>query len=57
MFEIWDRENEVGKYIPEYDPNWDVDTFKEHIINTFRSDLYERGVIKLKEQQQTVQII
>ena len=54
MFKIWDRENEVGKYIPEYDPNWDVDAFKEHIINTFRSDLYERGVIKLKDSNEII---
>ena len=49
MFEIWDRENEVGKYIPDYDPNWTLETFTEHIVNTFRSDLYDRGVIKLKD--------
>ncbi len=54
MFKIFDREHEVGKYIPSYDPNWTVETFTEHIINTFRSDLYDRGVIKLKETNEII---
>lgn len=54
MFKIWDRENEVGKYIPDYDPNWTEETFTEHIVNTFRSDLYDRGVIKLKDTNEII---
>ena len=54
MFDIWGNDREVGKYVPEFDPDWTFDTFKEHIINTFRNQDYERYIIKEKKENKVI---
>lgn len=54
MFNVWGSDREVGRYMPEFDPTWDLDTFTEHIMHTFRYEDYERCIIKERKTNEVI---
>ncbi len=49
MYETWGTDREVGKYMPGFRADWDLDGFRDYIMTTFNNEYYTRLVIQDKK--------
>ena len=42
MYEAWGKDKEVGKYLPGFRVDWDLEGFTNYIIGTYKDDYYDR---------------
>lgn len=49
MYSSWGTDREVGKYMPGFKTEWDIDGFTDYILKTYKDEFHTRAVIKEKE--------
>ncbi len=54
MYEAWGKDKEVGKYLPGFRVDWDLEGFTNYIIGTYKDDYYERLIIKDKKTNKVI---
>lgn len=54
MYEAWGTDKEVGKYLPGFRVDWDLDGFTNYIINTYKDDYHTRLIIKEKKTNKII---
>ena len=54
MYESWGTDKEVGKYIPGFKVDWDIDMFTDYIIRTYKDDYHTRLIIKDKKTNKII---
>lgn len=48
MYETWGTDKEVGKYMPGFRVDWDIEGFTDYIIRTYKDEYHTRAIIKDK---------
>lgn len=54
MYEAWGKDKEVGKYLPGFRVDWDLEGFTNYIIGTYKDDNYSRSIIKDKKTNKVI---
>lgn len=48
MYNSWGTDREVGKYMPGFKTDWDIEGFTDYILRTYKDEYHTRAVIKDK---------
>jgi len=54
MFETWGKDIEVGRYLPGFKKDFDMDSFTYFILGTLKDEYNDKSVIKLKEDNTVI---
>lgn len=54
MYETWGTDREVGKYMPGFRVDWDIEGFTDHIIRAYKDEYHTRAVIQDKETNKII---
>lgn len=49
MYETWGTDREVGRYMPGFRVDWEIDEFANYIMRTYKDEHHTRAIIKEKE--------
>lgn len=54
MFNTWGTDKEVGKYMPGFHTDWDIEGFTDYIIRTYKDEYHTRAVIQNKKDNRII---
>ena len=54
MYETWGTDREVGKYMPGFKTDWDIEGFTDYIIRTYKDEYHTRAVIQDKKTNKII---
>lgn len=54
MYESWGTDREVGKYMPGFKVDWDIEGFTDYIIRTYKDEYHTRLIIKEKQSNSII---
>lgn len=54
MYSTWGTDREVGRYMPGFRTEWDMDGFTDYILRTYKDEYHTRAVIKEKESNKII---
>lgn len=54
MYETWGTDREVGKYMPGFKTDWDIEGFTDYIIRTYKDEYHTRAIIQDKETKKII---
>ena len=54
MYQTWGRDREVGRYMPGFRTEWDIDGFTDYIIRTYKDEYHTRAVIQDKKTNKII---
>lgn len=54
MYETWGCDREVGKYMPGFRTDWDIEGFTDYILRTYKDEYHTRAVIQEKETNKII---
>ena len=54
MYESWGTDREVGKYMPGFKVDWDIEMFTDYIIRTYKDEYHTRLIIKEKKTNKLI---
>lgn len=54
MYKSWGTDREVGKYMPGFRTDWDLDGFAEYIVRSYKDEYHTRLIIKEKSTNQII---
>ena len=54
MFESWGQDAEVGRYLPGFKRDWNMDEFTHYLLNTYKDEYNDQGVIQEKDNNEII---
>lgn len=54
MYETWGTDKEVGKYMPGFRVDWDIEGFADYIMRTYKDEYHTRAVIQEKKTNKII---
>lgn len=54
MYDSWGTDREVGKYMPGFKTEWDIEGFTDYILRTYKDEYHTRAVIQDKKTNQII---
>ena len=54
MYETWGTDREVGRYMPGFQTEWDIEGFTDYIIRTYKDEYHTRAVIQDKKTNKII---
>ncbi|MCH5166657.1 MAG: GNAT family N-acetyltransferase [Erysipelotrichales bacterium] len=54
MYQTWGTDRDVGKYMPGFRVDWDIEGFKDYIIRTYKDEYHTRAIIKEKSSNRII---
>lgn len=54
MYETWGTDKEVGRYMPGFKVDWDIDGFADYILKTYKDEYHTRAIIQEKESNKVI---
>lgn len=54
MYETWGTDREVGKYMPGFRVDWDIEGFTDYILRTYKDEYHTRAVIQEKKSNKII---
>ena len=54
MYETWGTDREVGRYMPGFRTDWDIEGFTDYIIRTYKDEYHTRAVVQDKKTNKII---
>jgi RimJ/RimL family protein N-acetyltransferase len=54
MYSTWGTDREVGRYMPGFQTEWDIEGFTDYIIRTYKDEYHTRAVIQDKKTNKII---
>ena len=54
MYQTWGTDREVGKYMPGFKVDWNIEEFTDYIIRTYKDEYHTRLIIKEKKTNRII---
>lgn len=54
MYNTWGTDKDVGKYMPGFRVDWDIEGFTDYIIRTYKDEYHTRAVIQEKKSNKII---
>lgn len=54
MYETWGTDKEVGRYIPGFRIDWDINDFSEYVLKTYQDNNHTRYIIQEKSSNDII---
>lgn len=54
MYDSWGTDREVGKYMPGFKTDWDIEGFTDYILRTYKDEYHTRAVIQDKKTNKII---
>lgn len=54
MYETWGTDKEVGRYMPGFKIDWDIEGFTDYILRTYKDEYHTRAVIQEKKSNKII---
>ncbi len=54
MYETWGTDKDVGKYMPGFRVDWNIEGFTDYILRTYKDEYHTRAVIQEKETNKII---